>query len=93
MGIGDDLTTEGLGGLGQAPLTDQEGGLLLGPREDPIGLLVRLLDDPLALGIDPFGRPDLLGDRRAEEIDLLEDLVTVDDGVPGQRQGLAGGDE
>ena len=34
MGLADDLLALGVGGLGQAPLVDQEGGLLLGAGDD-----------------------------------------------------------
>ena len=83
----------GVGRLGQAPLVDEEGGLLLGAGDDPLRLLLGLLDDPLALGVDPLGGADLLGDGDAQLVDEAERGVLVDDDVRRQRQLLAVGDE
>ena len=82
-----------LGGLGQPPLVDEEGGLLLGARDDALRLFLRLLDDPLALGVDPLGGPDLLGDGDAQLVDEPERGVLVDDDVRRERQLLAVRDE
>ena len=65
VGVGDDPAALDLGGLGQALLIDQMGRLLAGAGDDPLGLLVCPFQDPLALGVDPAGGLDLLGDRRA----------------------------
>ena len=83
----------GLGRLGQPALVDQEGGLLLGPRDDPLGLLLGLLDDPLALGVDPLGGADLFGDGDAQLVDEAERGVLVDHDVGRERQLLAVGDQ
>ena len=61
--------------------------------DDPLGLVLGLLDDPLALGVDPLGGADLLGDGDPQLIDEAERGVLVDDDVRGQRQLLAVGDE
>jgi len=93
LGLVDDPPALSLGELQQPPLPDQEGGLLLSPADDPGCLLLRLLDDPLALGVDPFRGADLLGDRDAELVDEVEDGIPIDDDVPRQRQGPAGRDQ
>jgi hypothetical protein len=80
---GDDPPALGLGSLGQAPFADQEGRLLLGPARDPGGLLVGLLEDPLALGVDPLRRLDLLRNGDPELIDEVEDRVAIDEDPPG----------
>ena len=89
VGLGDDPPALGLGGLGQAALVDQEGGLLLGPGDDPLRLLLGLLDDPLALGVDALGGADLLGDGDAQLVDEAEGGVLIDHDVGRQRQLLA----
>ena len=61
--------------------------------DDPLGLFLGLLDDPLALGVDPLGGADLLGDGDAELVDEVEGRVLVDDDVGRQRQLLAVRDE
>jgi hypothetical protein len=93
VSVVDDLPALGLGELEQSPLGDEERRLLLGPADDPARFLVRNLDDPLALGIDPFRGPNLLRDGDAELVDEVEDRVPIDDDVPCQGQGLAGRDE
>ena len=62
-------------------------------RDDPLGLVLGLLDDPLALGVDPLGRADLLGDGDPQLVDEPEGRVLVDDDVGRQRQLLAVRDE
>jgi hypothetical protein len=93
LGAGDDPPALLVGRLGQAALVDQEGGLLLGTRDDALGLLLRLVDDPLALGVDPLRRPDLLRNGDPELVDQAERGVLVDDDVVGQRQLLTVGDQ
>ncbi len=93
VGVADDHPALRLGRLGQATLVDQEGGLLLGPGDDPLGFVLCLLDDPLALGVDAFGRADLFGDGDAQLIDEAEGRVLVDHDVRRQRQLLAVGDQ
>jgi hypothetical protein len=93
MRLTDDLAALRVGGLGQAPLVDQEGRLLLGLGDDPLGLLLRLLDDPLALRVDPLRGADLLGDGDTELVDESERRVLVDDDVGREGQLLAVGDE
>ena len=61
--------------------------------DDPLRLLLRLLDDPLALRVDPLGGADLLGDGDAELVDQAERGVLVDHDVGRERQLLAVGDE
>ena len=85
-GLGDDAPALLLGELQEAPLPDEEGGLLLGPADDPGCLLLGLLDDPLALRVDPLRGADLLGDRDPQLVDEIEDGVPVDDDVAGQGQ-------
>ena len=82
-----------VGGLGQAPLVDEEGGLLLGAGDDALRLLLGLLDDALAFGVDALGGADLLGDGDAQLIDETESGVLVDDDVRRERQLLAVRDE
>jgi hypothetical protein len=93
MGVGDDRAALRVGGLGEAALIDQEGRLLLGARDDTLGLLLRLLDDPLALGVDPFRSPDLFRDGDTQFVDEAERRVLVDDDVRRERQLLAVGDD
>ena len=93
MGVGDDLSALSLGRLGQAALVDQEGCLLLGFGDDPLGLLLRLLDDPLALGVDALCGADLFGDGDTQLIDETQGRVLVDDDVGRERQLLAVGDQ
>jgi hypothetical protein len=93
LGLADDPPALLLGELQEAPLTDEERGLLLGPADDPGRLLVGLLDDPLALGVDPLRGTDLLRDRDAELVDEIEDRIPIDDDVPRQRQRPAGRDQ
>ncbi len=93
MRLADDPTTFRFRGLGQPAFVDQECRLLLGLRDDPFSLFLRLLDDPLALGIDPLRRADLFGDRDPELVDEAERRVLVDDDVGRQRQFLAVRDE
>ena len=62
-------------------------------RDDPLRLLLRLLDDPLALGVDALGGADLLGDGDPQLVDEPERGVLVDHDVGGQRQLLAVGDQ
>jgi hypothetical protein len=93
MRLANDLAALRVGGLGQAPLVDQEGRLLLRLGDDALGLLLRLLDDPLPLGVDPLGGADLLRDGDAELVDEAEGRVLVDDDIGGERQLLAVGDE
>ena len=89
----DDLSPLGLGELEKAALSDQEGGLLLGPAHDPRCLFLGLLDDPFAFRVDPLGGPNLFGNRDPELIDEVEDRIAVDDRVPRQGKGLARGDQ
>jgi hypothetical protein len=91
--LADDLPALRVGGLGQATLVDQKSGLLLGLRDDALGLLLRLLDDPLPFGVDPLGGADFLRDGDAELVDEPERRVLVDDDVGGEGQLLAVGDE
>jgi hypothetical protein len=91
--LADDLAALRVGGLGQAPLVDEERRLLLGLGDDALGLLLRLLDDPLPFSVDPLGGADLLGDGDAELVDETERRVLVDDDVGGEGQLLAVGDE
>jgi hypothetical protein len=93
VGVGHDLPAQRLCLLGQPALVDQEGGLLLRPGDDPLGLVLGLLDDPLTLGVDPLGRPDLLRDRDAQLVDEPERGVLVEDDVRRQGQLLAVGDQ
>jgi hypothetical protein len=86
---GDDPPALRLGGLGQAPLADEEGRLLLRPGDDPVGLLAGALQDALALLVDPLGLADLLGDGDPQLVDEAEGRVLVDDDVVRQRQLLA----
>ena len=93
LGLADDPPALFLGELEEPALADEERGLLLGPADDPGRLLLRLLDDPLALRVDPLRGADLFGDGDAELIDEVEDGVPIDDGAPRQRQRTAGRDE
>lgn len=93
MRVRDDPAAIGLGRLGQAPLVDQEGRLLLRLRDDPFRLVLGLLDDPFALGVDPLGGADLLGDRDAELVDQSKGRVLVDDDVGGEGELLPVRDE
>ena len=61
--------------------------------DDALGLLLGLLDDPLALGVDPLRRADLLGDGHPQLIDQAERRILVDDHIRRERQLLAVGDE
>ena len=81
------------GRLGQAALLDQERRLLLGAGGDLLGFFLGLLDDPLALGVDPLRGADLLGHGHAQLVDEVEGAVLVDDDVVRQRQLLAVGDQ
>jgi hypothetical protein len=89
----DDLAALDVGRLGEPALVDQEGRLLLGLGEDALGLLLGLLDDPLTLGIDPFGGTDLFRDRDAQFVDEAKGGVLVDDDVRRQGELLAVRDE
>lgn len=82
-----------LGGLGQAALLDQESGLFLGPSDDRLGFFLGLLDDPLTLGVDPFGCPDLLRDRYPQLVDQPECGALVKDDIAGEGQLLPAGDQ
>ena len=93
MRLGDDVAALRLGRLGEAALADEEGRLLLGLGHDPLGLVLGLLDDPLALGIDPLGGADLLRDGDPQLVDEAEGGVLVDHDVRRERQLLAVGDE
>jgi hypothetical protein len=97
IGVGmrplDDPPALLLSGLGQTTLADEECRLLLGPGDDPVGLLARALEDPLPLLVDPLGGPDLLRDRDAQLVDEAERRVLIDDDVVGEWQLLAVPDE
>lgn len=73
-----------VGGLGQAPIGDEERGLFLGAPDDPLRLVVRLVDDPLALLVDPLGLADLLGDGDSKLVDQAQRGVLVEDDVVRQ---------
>ena len=73
----------------QPALLDQEGRLLLGAGNDALRLLLGLLDDPLTLGVDPLGGPDLLRHGHAQLIDEPQGGVLVDHDVGRERQLLA----
>jgi hypothetical protein len=85
----DDREALGVGGLGEAPLVDEERRLLLRATDDSLGFLLRLVDDPLALGVDPLRGTDLLGDGGPKLVDEAERRVLVDDDVARERQLLA----
>jgi hypothetical protein len=89
LGLGDDPPALGLGLLGETALVDQERGLLLRARDDSLRLFLGLLEDPLALGIDPLRRADLLGNGNAKLVDQPEGGRLVDDDVARQGQPLA----
>ena len=93
MGIADDAAALRVRDVHQPALVDEEGGLLLGLRDDPLRLVLGLLDDPFALGIDALRCPNLLRDRHTQLIDQPERGVLVHDDVGGQRQLLAVRDE
>ena len=93
MGVGDDLAALGIGRLGQAAFVDQKGRLFLCLRDDALGLLLRLLDDPLAFRVDPLGGADLFGDGNAQFVDEAEGSVLIDYDVGRERQLLAVGDQ
>ena len=61
--------------------------------DDPLGLFLGLLDDPLALGVDPLRGADLLGHGDAQLVDQAEGGRLVDDDVVRQGQLLAVGDD
>ena len=86
VGPGDDPAALVLGGLGEPAIVDEEGGLLLCAADDALRFLLRLLDDSLALGIDPLGCPNLLGDGNAQLVDEAEGLVLVEDDIAGEGQ-------
>ena len=81
------------GGLGQPALLDEEGRLFLGARDGALGLLLGLLDDPLAFGIDPLRGADLLRDRDPQLVDQIERGHLVDDDIARERQLLPVRDE
>ena len=89
VGVFDHPPALLLGGLGESPLLDEECGLLLGAGDDALRFLLGLLDDPLALGVDPLRRADLLGHRHAQLIDEVEGPLPIDDDTLRQGQGLA----
>ena len=89
----DDFEALDLGTLEQTALADQEGRLLLGAADDTARLVFGLLDDPLALRVDPLGRTNFLRDRDAQLIDQVQDSVPINDRVARQRQRLATGDQ
>jgi hypothetical protein len=89
LGFADDAAALGLGLLGEPALVDEERCLLLGAGDDSLRFLLGLLDDPLALGIDPLRGADFLGDGDAEFVDQAERSGLVDDDVVGQRESLA----
>ena len=60
-GDGEDAPALGVGGLGQPPLLDEERGLLLGAREDPLRLLLGALHDALGLLVDALRGSYLFG--------------------------------
>ena len=93
MCVGDDRAALALGRLGQPALVDQERGLLLRPRHDALGLLLRLLHDPLTLGVDPLGGADLFGHGDTQLIDETESGVLIDHDIRGEGQLLAVCDE
>jgi hypothetical protein len=93
LGLPNDSPTLHLGQLRETPLVDQEGRLLLGPGDDPLGLLLGLLDDALALGIDPFRGADLFGHGDAELVDEAEGRCLVDDDIARQGQLPTVGDD
>jgi hypothetical protein len=80
-GVLEDAAALGVGSLGEASLIDEEGGLLLRPRDDPLRFLLRLLDDPLAFGVDALRRANLLRDRDPQLVDEAERRILVDDDV------------
>jgi hypothetical protein len=90
---GNDAAAFLLGRLGQPALIDQEGRLLLGPRDDALSLLLRLVDDSLALGVDALGGAYLLGHGDTQLVDQAEGGVLVDDDVVRERELLAVGDQ
>jgi hypothetical protein len=93
LGVGDDAPALLVGSLSQAPLVNEECRLLLRPGNDALGLFLGRFDDPLPLGVDALGGPDLLGNGDAELVDETERRVLVDDDVGGEGQLLAVGDE
>jgi hypothetical protein len=93
LGLTDDAAALQLGLLGETPLVDEEGGLLLGPGDDPFGLLLGLLDDALTLGVDPLGGANLFGDSDAQLVDEAKGSCLVDDDVCRQGQAAAVGDD
>ena len=60
--------------------------MLLGTGDDPLRFLLGLFDDPLALGVDPLRRANLLGDGDPELVDEPEGSRLVDDDVVRQWQ-------
>jgi hypothetical protein len=93
LGLADDPPTLDFGQLRETPLVDQEGRLLLGAGDDPLGLLLGFLDDALALGIDPFRGADLLGHGDAELVNEAEGRCLVDDDIARQGQLPTVGDD
>jgi hypothetical protein len=91
--LGDDPAALGIGDLHQPTLIDEERGLFLGLGHDALRFFLRLLDDPLALGVDALGGADLLRDGDPQLIDEPEGGVLVDDDVGRERQLLAVRDE
>jgi hypothetical protein len=93
LGAGDDPATLLVGRLRETAFVDQESGLLLGAGDDSLGLLLRLVDDPLAFRVDALRGANLFGYGNAELVDQAQSGVLVDDDVVGQRQLLAVGDQ
>ena len=79
--------------LGEPALLDEECRLLLRTRHDLLGLLLRLDEDPIALGVDPLRSTDLLRHGDPELVDQLERRGLVDDDVAREGESLAVGDQ
>ena len=57
--------------------------------DDPLGLFLGLLNDPLPLLVDPLRRANFFGHGDAELVDEVEGGVPIDDHVARHRQRLA----
>jgi hypothetical protein len=91
--LGHDLLAPDLRGAGQLPLLDEEGCLLLGAREDALGLLLGALHETGRLLVDALRLADLLGHRHAQLVHQVEGSHLIHDHGVGHGHATAVRDE
>lgn len=89
QGVSFNLCCPRFGSLDDAPLRHEHDGMLLRCCKRLLGLVVRLVHDPIAIFVDAFCQPYLFRDSDAHLVYDVEKGLVCHDHIPCQRDACA----